>query len=126
MLIDTFEKGWPEWATRGVEWLQKQGYTVILAHPERMDVLQNDPAFVEEFIRMGLLLQGTMGPLAGVDKASANALAERFIKEGKYFLLGSDGHRPNTFAQRMAGLARAREWVGNEVVDRLTVEHARK
>lgn len=121
VLVDTFEPGWPTWATRAVEWLHKQGLTVILAHPERMEVLQHDPAFVDELLRMGLLLQGTWGPLAGVDRPAANALAERFLKDGRYFLIGSDAHRPNTIAARAKGLAQARAYAGDTVVDRLTI-----
>ena len=126
ILVDIFEKSWPNWATKGVEWMRKEGYEVILAHPERMEVLQKNPGFIEDLAHMGLLFQGTLGPLAGQDSLMAGGLVERMLKDGRFFLLGSDGHRPNTFTERMKGLARAREFVGEKMVDTLTVGNAGK
>ncbi len=96
-LVDLWERDWPQWATRGVEWLLKQNLKVILAHPERMAALRQNPKFIDELARMGLLFQGNLGPIiAGGDKPEVVALAHQFLKDGRYFMVGTDGHRPDT------------------------------
>jgi hypothetical protein len=52
-------------------------------------------------------------------------MAERLLKGGRYFLIGTDLHRPSGMAARLAGLAVAEELVGATEVERLTVENPR-
>jgi hypothetical protein len=42
------------------------------------------------------------------------------LAERKYFLLGTDTHRPDTLPMRLGGLSRAIELAGEEYVDQLT------
>lgn len=126
VLIETWAARWEPWKTRAVEWLQKQGLTPILAHPERMPVLRGNPQWIEELARMGLKFQGNLGPLGGGDSADIVALAERYLQEGRYFILGTDTHRPNTLAIRMTGLQRAEALVGQAVLQQLTAENPGK
>jgi protein-tyrosine phosphatase len=123
VLADSWDDDWPAWATRAVEWLQKRGYIVILAHPERMPVLLREPAKIDELARLGLLFQGNLGPLGGADAPRVVALAQRFLQEGRYFMVGSDGHRPGHLAARLAGLARVEELAGAEKLEELTVKN---
>jgi len=121
VLADCWEVDWPLWATRGVEWLQKQGLMVILAHPERMPMLRKQPGALAELKALGVLFQGNLNPLSGVDAPDTGARAEQYLREGLYFMLGSDAHRPETLATRIQGLARAGELVGAAAVEQLTV-----
>ena len=123
VLADLWEPTWPAWASRAVEWLQKRDYTVIIAHPERMPVLRHKPAKIDEIARLGVLFQGNLSPLGGGESDDINALGERYLKEGRYFMLGSDAHRPSHMEPRLAGLRRAAEWVGQETLDELTITH---
>lgn len=123
VLVDTWEEKWPAWQTRAIEWLQKKGLTVILAHPERMPVLHSDPAFITELVRMGILFQGNLGPIAGADSPRITALSHRFLQDGRYFLLATDGHRPPHMPTRLTGLDKARELVGTAVIDELTIRN---
>jgi hypothetical protein len=50
---------------------------------------------------------------------------ERFLLEGRYFLLGSDLHNLASLPMRIEGLKRATDLVGAETIDRLTVENPR-
>jgi histidinol phosphatase-like PHP family hydrolase len=52
-------------------------------------------------------------------------LVERWLKEGRYFVLGTDTHNPGTLPCRLDGLRRAIELVGAETVAKLTVENPR-
>jgi hypothetical protein len=52
-------------------------------------------------------------------------VAERYLKEGKYFLLGTDTHNPRSLPCRLDGLLRAIELVGKDEVGRMTVTNPR-
>jgi protein-tyrosine phosphatase len=126
VLVDIWDHNWPTWAVRAIEWLQKQSLTVIMAHPERMPVLRRKPEIINEIAALGLLFQGNLQPVAQKDAPDINALAERFLKDGRYFMLGSDAHRIETLPPRIEGLAMAEKFVGAAAVARLTVENPGK
>jgi protein-tyrosine phosphatase len=125
VLVETWEPRWHPWATRAIEWLQKQGrgggLTVILAHPERMKPIQEDPTLADELQRMGVLFQGTLGPIAGTEFPKSAELGARFLREGRYFMLATDAHRPEPLPGRLAGLETARQIVGAAALTELTV-----
>ncbi len=120
VLVDVWGIAWESWATQCVEWLQARNLQVILAHPERMGVVRKNPSFVKELMSMGLLLQGNLGPIGGGDSPEVVAIAEHNLAQGRYFMLGSDSHRPETMPVRMNGLKRAEEIVGKEKLRELT------
>jgi len=101
------------------------GLKVIFAHPERMKAVQTQPVLMDKFAEMGLLLQGNLKCLSDPVDSPTRRLGEKFLSEGRYFLLGSDLHRLDTLPGRMEGLKRAIELVGEKAVDRLTVENPR-
>lgn len=119
-LVDLWEPDWPRWADETVDWLISHGRIVVLAHPERMPIMQNYPALMDRLAERGVLFQGNLGPLGGSEMPAITQLAESFLRQGRYFMLGSDCHRPSHLAARMAGLDRAIELVGGEKVDELT------
>ena len=123
ILTDLWESDWPSWATRAVEWLQKRGLTVIIAHPERMPIMRTNPAFIQELAKLGVLFQGNLGPIAGADSPPIVALAQRFLQDGRYFMVGSDGHRPPHMLARLDGLNRINDLVGPEKLEELTVRN---
>ena len=123
VLTDIWEEDWPEWATEAVEWLQAQSLTVIIAHPERMGSLLANPGRIDELAKLGVLFQGNLAPIGGSDSVQVVSLAERYLLEGRYFMVGTDGHRSYTLPQRLAGLDRIRELVGAEKLEELTVKN---
>jgi protein-tyrosine phosphatase len=123
VLADLWEPDWPGWATRAVEWLQGQGYMVIIAHPERMPVLRENPERINELSALGVLFQGNLGPISGGDAADVVALARRYLLEGRYFMVGTDGHRPSHMGVRLAGLRVIEQLAGPEKLEELTVTH---
>lgn len=52
-------------ARRRLEFLDRQGYQMILAHPERYDFVQQDPGCLREIVGERLLLQVNKGSLLG-------------------------------------------------------------
>jgi protein-tyrosine phosphatase len=123
VLTDLWEEKWPAWANRAVQWLQKRGLTVIVAHPERMPALRDRPESIDEIAALGVLFQGNLGPIAGADSPKVVALARRFLTEGRYFMVGTDGHRTSHLPQRLAGLKVVEELVGSAKLHELTVEN---
>src|ERR1035437_1258717 len=121
VLADLWEDSWPPWAIRAIEWLQNRGYTVILAHPERMPALLTGKITLQEIARLGVLFQGNLGPIGGNDSPPIVALAQRFLQDGRYFMVGTDGHHTSHLPARLQGLKKIEELVGLQKLDELTI-----
>jgi hypothetical protein len=72
---------------------------------------------------MGLLLQGNFQCFSDPEGMVTRKLAERWLVEGRYFLLGTDTHNPGSLPCRLDGLQRAIDLVGRDQVNRLTIEN---
>jgi len=106
-----------------VEHLKGLGLKVIVAHPERMRAVQMEPGLVEEFLQRGLLLQGNLQCFSDAPESPTRRMVERFLRERRYLLLGTDTHRPDTLPIRLSGLKKAIDLAGQEYVDQLTIEN---
>jgi protein-tyrosine phosphatase len=122
-MFDLWADRIPAWFAPSVKWMQSQGMTVILAHPERMRAVQLDPGIADYFADIGLLLQGNLQCLGDPPRAATRQVAERYLRENRYFLLGMDLHEYSSMPVRLAGLKNAIEIAGAAVVDRLTIEN---
>ena len=109
-----------------VRHIQAANIQPIMAHPERINAIQNEPTLIDRFAKQGLLLQCNLECLGEEKMTVRRTLAERWLKEGRYFMLGSDTHRPDTLDRRLNGLKRARELIGDAELDRLTIENPSK
>ena len=84
--------------------LMENGYEVLLAHPERYVIFQNDYDLLLELCEMGVKLQCNLGSVYGKYGKEAKILLKRLAKEKKIFVFGSDVHRPG--GKRNLDLAR--------------------
>jgi protein-tyrosine phosphatase len=125
LIFDLWAERLPGWFGPTVRWLQSHGLKVILAHPERMRAVQLEPDLADFFAEIGLLLQGNLQCLGDPPRAATRQVAERYLAEDRYFLLGMDLHNHGSMPIRLAGLQKAIELVGNEKVDELTVRNPR-
>ena len=73
--------------------LISKGYIPILAHPERYQIFQKNPDLIEEYLRMGILLQGNYTSLLGKYGGKSKKTLKYLIKKGWVSFLGSDTHR---------------------------------
>lgn len=73
------------------------GYTPILAHPERYEEFQEHPDIVEEYLRMGVLMQGNFTSLFGKYGKTAEKTLKYFLKKKWISFLGSDTHHVYDF-----------------------------
>ena len=104
--------------------LRAMGATPIQAHPERIAAFQRYPALLDELAGEGVLLQGNLQCFSDKAGTRMRSLAERWLTEGRYFVLGSDAHRLDTLICRLDGLKRAIQLVGMDAIDRLTITNA--
>ena len=120
LLIDMWASQLPSHFEPAIRHLQSMGLTVILAHPERMRAVQDQPALADLFAEMGVLLQCNLQCLGDPPHAATRRVAEQFLGEDRYFMIGSDLHNLAGLELRMRGLARAIEVVGKDKVWQLT------
>jgi protein-tyrosine phosphatase len=126
VLFDLWADRLPVHFRPALRWFQALGLQPILAHPERMKAVQDEPELADRFAEWGLLLQGNLQCLGDPPYAPTRRVAERFLLEGRYFMLGTDLHRIETLPVRLDGLAVATELAGEDVVRKLTVENPRR
>ncbi|HEX4124993.1 MAG TPA: CpsB/CapC family capsule biosynthesis tyrosine phosphatase [Tepidisphaeraceae bacterium] len=120
ILFDFWADRLPAFFEAGIAHYQAHGLTPILAHPERLLLVQRDPEIVESFAEKGLLLQGNLQCFSDPAGADTRRCAERFLAEGRYFMLGTDLHGPATLDCRLDGLARVARLVDAATLTRLT------
>ena len=107
-----------------IRWLGRQGIRPILAHPERLRPLQNDPARLEAFLEAGCLVQLTAASLTGLFGRPARQAATTFLQQGWVHFLASDCHNLH---RRVPGLREgyraASAIVGEAAARRLVRDH---
>lgn len=105
----------------GVEALQRRGWDILLAHPERAPMLQRDPEAVRRLVRAGVRTQLTAGGLSGQFGKPVQRFAERLVAEGLIHTFASDAHDTR---RRPPGLREPLEAAGlGEHVRLLCEEH---
>lgn len=126
VLFDLWADRLPPYFEPQVRRLQSMGLIPILAHPERMRAVQDDPKLVDTLQNMGLLLQGNLQCFGDPPDAPTRLVAERFLCEGRYFTLATDLHNLASLPKRLEGLKRATQLVGHQAIDRLLMEAPRQ
>lgn len=101
--------------------LQRQGYRVILAHPERCAAFHRDAQMLASLVGAGVLTSLTAGSLVGRFGASVRRFALRLVADGLVHNVSSDAHdelrRPPGVAAELerAGLGPLAEWLTHSV-----------
>lgn len=127
LLFDIWADRLPVWFEPTVRHILSLGICPIIAHPERMRAVQDDSEHLADwFAQIGLLMQGNLQCLSDPEEWATRQLVERYLRNGRYFTLGSDTHKPDSLPCRMAGLRRAIEIAGEQEIHRLTVENPRR
>jgi protein-tyrosine phosphatase len=126
LLIDLWADKIPDFFEPAIDHLQSFGVKIILAHPERMKAVQDDPMLAEFFLERGLLLQGNLQCFADPPRSGTRTTAERLLSEGRYHVLGSDTHTAATLPIRLEGLQQVRRLVGDAMLDEMTIHRPRE
>ncbi len=72
--------------------LQLQGYTPVLAHPERYNFWHMEFEKYQDFIDKGVLLQMNINSLTGYYSMPTKKVAEKMIEQNMISFLGTDCH----------------------------------
>ena len=70
----------------------KEGYTPLIAHPERYGAVKEDPALVGPWLDMGCHVQLTGGSISGYFGRRVQAAAEYLLKNDMVCCVASDAH----------------------------------
>ncbi len=95
--------------------VQLAGYRVLIAHPERIKVVQDNPNVLIPLIERGALLQLTADALTGSQGKRIQRLAETLVSHALVQVMASDAHGPHV--RRMPLLAEARRQAANLIGD---------
>ena len=120
--------GRPDWIEPSLDTVMSLGYAPVLAHPERIEAFQEDPAMLDEFVRRGMLSQITVGSLVGLYGPSVREFTEGLLRDGMAHMLASDGHSASASGRRAVltpGVEAAARIVGEEAARRLVVDTPR-
>ena len=96
--------------------IQVRGFRVLLAHPERNESFQRDPARLERIVERGVLVQLTASSVVG--SARARRLSQRLIEDGSAHVIAGDLHRAGgrraTVAQAAGATGERGRWMVTE------------
>jgi protein-tyrosine phosphatase len=126
VLVDFWEMSWPRWVDTAFDWLLAEGYQPILAHPERLSILDILPGKLEEIAGKGVLLQGNFRCMTGEDGYLADVQIRQWLAEDRYALLALDSHRPDDLPCRLDGMAMVAQEFGAERLKRCTIDTPRR
>jgi protein-tyrosine phosphatase len=101
--------------------MQLEGWTPIIAHPERNSVFQSRPELLVRLVELGAKTQITAASVIGDFGTAAEKAALDFLRDGLVHIMASDAHNTTKRPPRMtAAVARVRELAGEQVADALT------
>lgn len=100
------------------EELISMGYEVILAHPERYYFVKKDINILNDFVSMGVHLQGNYTSLFGKYGRESKKVLKKLLKRGMIDILSSDTHHEVIGDEKR--LRRKLKWyLSNEEIDKL-------
>ena len=103
---------------------QLDGWTPLIAHPERNIVFQTKPELLAALIRIGVKTQVTTGSMTGDFGRAAEAAAIDWLQRGWVHVMATDAHNTTKRPPRFrAARIRVAELAGEEVAQALFVEN---
>lgn len=110
--------------TNAVDIIRNLPYTkLILAHPERYEYVQKDISYLNDFIEMGVLLQGNYESILGKYGRTAQKTLKKLLKQKKIDFLSTDTHKKSSTYTKMEEIQRKlRKIVKEDYYNSLTFE----
>lgn len=126
VLCDFWEPRWQDWIDETLDWLINEGYTPILAHPERSPTRDDFESHLDRIVEKGVLLQGNLRCFTGEEGHYPDQAVRQYMSEGRYTLLALDMHRPAALQGRLDGIALAQEEFGKDKVNAMIDSEVRR
>ena len=105
---------------------QLDGWTILLAHPERNLVLQSKPEVLASLVRLGVRTQVTAASVTGGFGDDAQRAALAWLRAGLVHVIATDAHSVEKRPPRIReARARVAEVVGEEAAEALFVGNPR-
>jgi len=117
VLCDFWETRWEKWIDQTFDWLFEQGYTPILAHPERSPTKKDYEKHLDRWADRGLLLQGNLQCFTGEAGYRPDQFVRQYMGEQRYTFLAIDMHRPDSLQGRLDGIGVAGAEYGPQVIE---------
>jgi len=112
MLLEFYFDEDPAFMEYSFHSLMEQGYTPVVAHPERYDAVQRDPELVADWFDLGYIIQLNKGTILGRLGGGAQRTAWWLLRRGLAHVVASDAH---TAVRRNPNLASVRDSIGQEI-----------
>lgn len=106
--------------------LIQSGYKVILAHPERYVMVQEDFQVLQDLYDVGVLLQCNLGSFLGKYGKREEKIAIRLAKEGMIFGFGSDIHHCRGDKSIAKAIKKLRRYYSQNELERVLIQNPRK
>jgi protein-tyrosine phosphatase len=106
--------------------LIRDGYKVILAHPERYNSFQKDFSLIQELFDMGVIFQCNLGSFAGQYGGTVKKLAVKLAKADMIFALASDIHHPKGIKFWNKALKKVSKYYDEIELDEILITNPRK
>ena len=106
--------------------LLRDGYKVVLAHPERYTAFSKDFALITELYDMGVLMQCNIGSFVGQYGKSVLKLAKKIAKNKMIFAVGTDIHHVHGDAFIPEALKKLGKFYSNDELNEILVENPKK
>jgi protein-tyrosine phosphatase len=90
-----------------LEQITKNGYRIVVAHPERYMVFQRRPELLEKWADKGYVLQMNKGSILGLFGSRVRQAAHEILGRGLVHLVASDGH---SCTQRTPHMGKIDSW----------------
>ena len=105
--------------------LKDNNYKLILAHPERYKVIQDDFNILYQLKDMGVLFQSNYASILGIYGFRAKFIMKKMLKNGLISFLGSDVHRENTiYPKTSMALNKISKMISQNYLEDLTTNNA--
>ena len=97
-----------------VDDLKGNGYLPILAHPERYEIVKENPKIVEEWKKRGIYMQSNYESILGKYGKQSEETLKLLLKHRLVDFLGTDVHRIGTYPKVINAIDKIKKIVDNE------------
>lgn len=105
--------------------IKSNGLIPVIAHPERYSYVQNDPNFVYNLIKNGVLFQANYASITGYYGKSAKKVLTKMLKADMIHFLGSDSHNSKKYDNINESIKILEKIITKEKLEKLTTVNPR-